>query len=100
MLSDKLDPTVRLLLQAIQAQGNPPIETMAPVDARKFAAESIKPVGGTMEAVRSIENLRIPGPGGEIPVRVYTPDSQEPRPGLVYFHGGGWVICDLDMYDV
>jgi acetyl esterase len=100
MLSDKLDPGVRLLLQAIQAQGNPPIETMAPVDARKFAAESIKPVGGTMEAVRSIENLRIPGPEGEIPVRVYTPDSQEPRPGLVYFHGGGWVICDLDMYDV
>lgn len=100
MLSEKLDPTVRLLLDAIRAQGNPPMETMSPVDARRFAAESLKPVGGTPETVRSIENLRIPGPEGEIPVRVYMPDVDAPRPGLVYFHGGGWVICDLDMYDV
>lgn len=100
MLSEKLDPNVRLLLQAIAAQGNPPLETMSPTDARKFAAESLKPVGGVPEPVRSIENLRIPGPGGEIPVRVYTPDVPGPHPGLVYFHGGGWVICDLDMYEV
>lgn len=100
MLSDRLDPTVRLLLDAIEMQGNPPLETMSPVDARRFASEGLKPVGGTVESVRSIENLRIPGPEGEIPVRVYTPDSPSPGPGLVYFHGGGWVICDLDMYDV
>jgi len=100
MLSEKLDPNVRLLLQAIAAQGNPPLETMSPTDARKFAAESLKPVGGVPEPVRSIENLRIPGPGGEIPVRVYTPDAPGPHPAMVYFHGGGWVICDLDMYEV
>ncbi|HYL77817.1 MAG TPA: alpha/beta hydrolase [Bryobacteraceae bacterium] len=100
MLSEKLDPNVRQLLQAIAAQGNPPLETLSPADARKFAAESLKPVGGVPEPVRSIENLRIPGPGGEIPVRVYTPDAPAPHPVLVYFHGGGWVICDLDMYEV
>ncbi|HEV2688786.1 MAG TPA: alpha/beta hydrolase [Bryobacteraceae bacterium] len=100
MLSEKLDPAVRLLLQAIEAQGDPPLETLSPDDARKFVAESIKPVGGTVEPVRTVENLRIPGPESDVPIRVYTPDTPSPRPALVYFHGGGWVVCDLDMYDV
>jgi len=100
MLSEKLNPNVRLLLQAIDAAGDPPLESLAPADARKLAAESLKPVAGAPEPVRSIENLRIPGPDGEIPIRVYTPDTPAPRAGLVYFHGGGWVVCDLDTHDV
>ena len=60
----------------------------------------MKLLGGTLEPVRSIENLRIPGPDCEIPIRVYTPESRAPRPALVYFHGGGWVVCDLDTHDV
>jgi acetyl esterase/lipase len=100
MLSERLDPTVRLLLQAIEAQGNPAFESLAPADARKLAVESLKPVAGMPEPVRSIENLRIPGPDGEIPIRVYTPDTPAPRAGFLYFHGGGWVLCDLDTHDV
>jgi len=57
-------------------------------------------VGGTMEPVHAIENLQIPGPLGEIPIRIYTPDAPAPRPALVYLHGGGWVVCDLDTHDV
>ncbi len=100
MLSEKLNPNVRLLLEAIDAQGYPPFESLAPAEARKLAAESLKPVAGTPEPVRSIQNLRIPGPDGEIPVRVYTPDAPAPRPAVVYFHGGGWTLCDLDTHDV
>ena len=100
MLSERLDPQVRALLDAIRAQGAAPLETLSPADARLFAKESLKPVGGAMEKIASIENLCVPGPGGEVPVRIYTPEDSAPRPGLVYFHGGGWVICDLDMYDV
>src|SRR5580700_9263252 len=100
MLSDKLDPNVRLLLEAIAAQGNPPLGTLSPSDARKLAAESLIPVAGTVEPLRSIENLTIPGPEGQIPIRVYTPDAPAPRPAMVYFHGGGWVVCDLDTHDV
>jgi acetyl esterase len=100
MLSPRLDPTVLLLLEAIQAEGGPPLESLPPAEARKLAAESLQPVGGTPEPVRSIENLRIPGPAGEIPIRVYMPDAPAPRPALVYFHGGGWVVCDLDTHDV
>jgi acetyl esterase len=100
MLSPKLDPTVRFLLEAIAAERNPPLESFSPVEARKVAEEAMKLVGGTMEPLRSIENLRIPGPEGEIPIRIYTPESPAPRPALIYFHGGGWVVCSLDTHDV
>ena len=101
MLSPKLDPTVRLLLEAAEAEGNPPLESFSPVEARKVAIESLKAVGGTQEPVHSIENLRIPGPDCEIPIRIYTPNGPAAeRPALVYFHGGGWVVCDLDTHDV
>jgi acetyl esterase len=100
MLNKNLDPNVRLLLEAIAAQGDPPLETLPPAEARKLAAESLKPVGGVPAPLRSIENLEIPGSEGRIPIRVYTPDTPAPRPAMVYFHGGGWVVCDLDTHDV
>jgi len=100
MLSPRLNPTVRLLLEASAAQGAPPLETLPPPEARLAAAEVLKTLGGAPEPVRSVENLRIPGPLGEIPLRIYTPDVPEPRPALIYFHGGGWVVCDLDTHDV
>jgi len=100
MLSPKLDPIVRQLLEAAEAEGNPPLESFSPAEARQLAADGLKLAGGTLEPVRSIQNLRIPGPDCEIPIRVYTPDAPEPRPALIYFHGGGWVVCDLDTHDV
>jgi len=100
MLSEKLDPNVRLWLQKIAAQGGPPLESLPPTEARKAAAEGLKPVGGNPEPMASVENLRIHGAESEIPVRVYTPEVKAPRPAMVYFHGGGWVVCDLDTHDV
>ncbi|HEV8037517.1 MAG TPA: alpha/beta hydrolase [Bryobacteraceae bacterium] len=100
MLSPKLDPIVRQLLEAAEAEGNAPLESFSPEEARKVAIESLKLVGGTMEPIHAIENIQIPGPVGEIPIRIYTPDGPAPRPALVYFHGGGWVVCDLDTHDV
>ena len=100
MLSDKLDPPVRAVLEELEAAGYPPLETLPVTQAREIAAESLRPYAPRPKAVRSIENLRIPGPGGAIPIRVYTPDVQAPRPAMVYFHGGGWVVCDLDTHDL
>ena len=100
MLSEKLDLNVRLLLEAIEAQNYPLYESLPVAEARRLAAQSLKPVEGVAEPVRSIENFRIPGPGGQIPVRMYTPDAPPSRPAMVYFHGGGWVLCDLDTHDV
>jgi acetyl esterase len=104
MLSEKLDPGVRALLDLIAAAAEPRIETLSPAEARKMTAENLVPVAGAMEPLRSIQNLRIPGPAGEIPVRIYTPDVSGRRlemlPAMVYFHGGGWVLWNLDTHDV
>jgi acetyl esterase len=52
------------------------------------------------EAVASIEDRAVPGPAGEIPVRIYRPaEGSGPRPIVVYFHGGGWVLGTLDTHD-
>ena len=49
--------------------------------------------------VGTVTNRMIPGPGGHIPVRIYTPKGNGPFPIVVYYHGGGWVIANLDTYD-
>ena len=100
MLSNKLDPNVRALLETIAAEGYPPLESLPVGEARRAAVEGLAPVAGTPEPVHSIENLSISGPEREIPIRIYTPDNVAPRPAMVYFHGGGWVVCDLDTHDI
>src|ERR1700761_8462393 len=53
-------------------------------------------------ALPSVRNLSVPGPGGPLPCRLYVPPLAAPTeaaPLLVYYHGGGWVLGDLDMYD-
>ena len=55
-----------------------------------------------LEPVRSVENRTIPGPGGDVDVRIYRPADAPPTerlPVVLYIHGGGWVIADLDTYD-
>src|SRR5690625_4436115 len=54
------------------------------------------------EDVASVEDSSFPGPGGDVPVRIYRPASRfsdDAAPVLVYFHGGGWVLGDLESHD-
>jgi len=55
---------------------------------------------GPRPEVAAVEDRRIPGPAGDIPLRIYTPEAPGPRPGLVFFHGGGWVFCSIETHDV
>jgi acetyl esterase len=100
MRNNTLDPEVRVLLEAMEAQGAPALETLPLEEARKAAAEGLKQVSGEPEAVARVEDLGIPGPAGAIGIRVYSPENNGPRPALIYFHGGGWVVCDLETHDV
>jgi acetyl esterase len=92
-----LHPQCKAFLDMIAASGGRPLHEMAPAEAR---GQAIPPeLGGPEQAVHRVENRRIPGDGGLIPVRVYYPAGATPLPALVFFHGGGFVLGGLDMSD-
>jgi acetyl esterase len=92
-----LDPTMKMILDAMpQLFGG---ETLALPAAELRRLSRQRPAPGPVQEVGRVENRLIPGPAGEIPVRIYWPKGGDPRGLLVFFHGGGWVICDLDSHD-
>jgi acetyl esterase len=92
-----LDPQMKVILDQAAAAGVPSFHEMTPAQARDLLRK--RPPMGTPEPVAHIEDRRIPGPAGEIPVRIYRPAADAPRPAVVFFHGGGWVVGDLDTHD-
>jgi acetyl esterase len=94
-----IDPNAAALIEVLE-QHFPRLErgvTSAP-EARAVAKQLPRPT--EVEPVARVEDRTVPGPAGDIPVRVYRPaDDGATRPGVVYFHGGGFVICDLDSHD-
>ena len=97
MIDSRLDPQIQVILQEAEASGDPPLESLSPAAARLAAIEGLAPWRGEPEPVARVENRVI---DGGVPVRIYTPEGVAPRPALIYFHGGGWVVCDLDTHDV
>lgn len=93
-----LDPQAKFLLEQMEAAGAPLMSSLSPEEARMTT--DFSQLAGTPEEVAKIDNRTIPGPAGEIPVRIYTPEGEGPFPALVYYHGGGWVIGDLETVDV
>ncbi|WP_078596431.1 alpha/beta hydrolase [Evansella clarkii] len=93
-----LDPQAKFILDQLEAAGGPEMHTLTPEEAR--ASIDLSPLAGEPEQVGKVENRTIPVEGGEIAVRIYTPVGEGPFPALVYYHGGGWVIGDLDTVDV
>ena len=93
-----IDPAAAALIGILEATF-PRVNTVSSAqEARRLAKQT--PRAGDVEPVAAVEDRSIPGPDGEVPVRIYWPSAErEPRPGVVYFHGGGWVICDLDTHD-
>src|SRR5215207_3821046 len=94
-----LDPQCQAVLDQMEALGTPPPETMTVEDNRALIA-GIAEMSGTPDDVERVENITIPGPDGDIPTRIYVPEGDEPFPVLVFFHGGGWVIGNIDTHDV
>jgi acetyl esterase len=92
-----LHPEAQGLLAALSEAGMPPFEHMTVPQARE-AAKGFADLQGEPEEVATADRT-IPGPAGDIPVRVYTPAGEGPKPVIVYFHGGGWVVGDVDVCD-
>jgi acetyl esterase len=94
-----LDPQAQAMLDLIASMNAPPLGSLSAAETREGSRAPLAPVE-EREQLHSVEDRTIPGPAGEIPVRVYTPSAEPDLPLLVYFHGGGWVIGSLDMEDV
>lgn len=91
-----LDPQAQAMLHAMSAM--PPIDwsrITAPELRAAMASASFAPG----DAVASVEDRRIPGPGGDIGLRIYRPQADAALPVTLFFHGGGFVLCDLDSHD-
>src|SRR5947209_2378215 len=89
-----LDPQAKAYLDQMAALGAPPIDTLPLATLRQ--GRTTPSTYGTPEAVAGVGERAISGPAGEIPIRVYTPAGPGPYPGLVYFHGGGFVLGNID----
>lgn len=100
MTDPRLDPQIRAILEQLEAKGDPPLETLPVAEARQAAMDGLAEWRGDPEPVSKVEDLRIPGPDVLIPIRIYYPERAIPSAALVYFHGGGWVVCNLDTHDV
>jgi acetyl esterase len=94
-----LDEQAEAFLRQLDEAGGPPLNEMTPAEAREALAATVEETAGDPEPVGSITNRTIPGPLGDIPIRVYAPEGAGLFPALVYFHGGGWVAGDLEMVD-
>ena len=92
-----VDPQCRAILDLIHAPGAPDLATLPPQQIRQMADAAIVP--GRGQPVARVEERAIPGPDGDLRVRVYAPDISGPLPGIVYFHGGGFVYCSLETHD-
>lgn len=98
-----LHPQARALLDLLAERGVPPMHTLTPAEARRMYLERRSFTQPDAPAVGEVRDLRADGPHGDIALRAYRPlgaASGARLPGLVYFHGGGWTIGDLDTHDV
>jgi len=96
----RLDPQARALIERIAAAGAAPLYTLAAPEARRAYRESRAALAAAPAHVEEIRELSIPGPAGALGARLYRPRSGEKSlPGVVYFHGGGFIYGDLDTHD-
>ncbi|HEV2956833.1 MAG TPA: alpha/beta hydrolase [Xanthobacteraceae bacterium] len=96
-----LDPHAKKLLETLNAAGVADMSRMAPQQMRAGFERLVAMVGMNGVAVDAAEDRALPGPGGTIPIRVYTPKDggAATLPGLIYFHGGGGVFGSIASHD-
>ncbi|MGW1585430.1 alpha/beta hydrolase [Streptomyces sp. NPDC002386] len=92
-----LDPQAQALLDAAAASGLPPVHTLPHQEARERMRAAF--IQGEPEPIHKTEDLRIPAEHGAISARLYRPAPAEPLPLVLFFHGGGWTVNDLDTHD-
>ena len=91
-----LDAQIESVMEQVAALGFPPSHTVSAQEARSNAKARPRGKGPN---VHKVEDIKIPSAAGPIPARIYTPSNETSLPVLVWFHGGGWVVGDLESAD-
>lgn len=91
------DATRAFIDQASKRPSQPPGQV--PLGEFRAAVAALSPLGFDSEEVAEVRDLSVPGPGGEVHVRLYRPESAEPTPLFVGVHGGSWVRVTIDLMD-
>lgn len=95
-----LDPQAQAIRDRAAAAGTPPLYTLSIEDARAADLAAIQAAAGAGEPVHEVVDDHVPGPGGDLPIRVYRPsDGAAALPTVVYFFGGGWALGSIDTSD-
>jgi acetyl esterase/lipase len=96
-----LDRHVKQLVDMMKASGAPPLWQLTPEQARAGGDPAIQALDAKNVPIGRIDNDEMPGPGGTLRYRLYTPTGADGAslPGLVYFHGGGFVVGSLETHD-
>jgi acetyl esterase len=93
-------PQIRQVLEAMAKAELRPIEAMTPAEAREQMEATARARKAEPLPVARVEERTIPGPTGQIRLRLYWPSAAGPMPAIVYYHGGGHVIGSLDTHDL
>ena len=102
-IATALDPQARAVIDLVIKSGRPAYHQLSPKDARQLFRETRPASTPTPPEIGAVRNLTVEGPLGPIPLRIYRPagvSAATPLAVLVFFHGGGWVIGDLETHDV
>jgi acetyl esterase len=96
-----LDPFAKRFLDVVAVGGLPDPSELTPPTIRQAMVQLAQSVDAKNVPIGGIENRKLSGPGGLLPIRVYTPLQVDRgnAPGLVYFHGGAGVFCNLDTHE-
>jgi acetyl esterase len=98
----KIDPGAQQVIDLIKAVGRPPYETVGHMEARRLYLEARRVLQPDPPPIGEMRDLTMPGPAGPISIRLYRArpgKAGDKQPALIYFHGGGWVIGNLDSHD-
>ncbi len=98
-MRDRLHPQLRAMLERIAEAGYPDQTTVAVAEARRITVDRAERFYGAPEPVDRVAPLTVDGAAGPLRARLYAVDSAAPLPVVVYFHGGGWVLGDVDSHD-
>src|SRR5262245_32632198 len=92
-----LDPAFDAFLRMPELQIGPPPPDVTPAMMREASRQMMPP--GEPPPIHSVRDISVRGPASDLRVRLYHPSANRPLPLIVFFHGGGFVLCDLDSHD-